>query len=200
MLLELASIAAGSVTVITVASLRLVSVLDKRERDDDKREREDAETDSFTLDEPVVVAPFVDIRVGTKCPHCGFTSSKDRGLRAPKACKIGDTCKATGTPHIHVRCTECRARWAMGKESEPPPAGNVEILPFRGVFIGTPCQKCGSRAENNREGTSCIRGPTPPKACDSKRCAARDRPHLHMHCLTCEAKWLMATANSDKIA
>ena len=57
MILEAIGVVAASVTVITVASLWLVSVVDKREREDDEAD--------------VQIRPFEEVGIGTLCPICG---------------------------------------------------------------------------------------------------------------------------------
>lgn len=104
MILEAVGIVAASVTVITVASLRLVSVVDKREREDDEAD--------------VQIRPFEDVVIGTLCPICGRPGQNAsmpfgaEGPSVPTVCSAHHKCDVRRS-HLHVTCRTCGGSWLM---------------------------------------------------------------------------------------
>ena len=105
MILEAIGVVAASVTVITVASLRLVSVVDKREREDDEAE-------------DVQIRPFEDVVIGTLCPICGRPGKNAsmpfgaEGPSVPTVCSAHHKCDVRRS-HLHVTCRTCGGSWLM---------------------------------------------------------------------------------------
>jgi len=184
---------AGSLTAITSVSLWFASAIDRRERDRVEREEraaEDASDDGhFTHTD---LQPFTKIFIETMCPYCGLGGTQKSGPKVPKVCHWADKCTARETPHLHVECQSCKARWPMS-DAESDQCADDAILPFVAVFVGTKCAKCGEPADGVAE-----RGPVVPQACSNpSKCKAK-APHLHMRCLTCGSKWFMAPASAEK--
>lgn len=182
----------ATVTSVTCASLWLVNALDKRLREDEE------ENDS-SLDDPVTLLPYVQITIDTRCTFCGEGGDQKRGPKVPIKCKWGADCEAHDLgPHLHVTCQSCKARSAMATATTADLITDETVLPFQAIVVGTRCQKCGEPAKNDDSNTTALRGPVVPKACaKTKSCIAKG-PHLHMECLTCKAKWFMATADTVK--
>jgi hypothetical protein len=102
MFIELAGIVMGSVTVITVASLRLVKTVYQDEHDDEP------------VRSDVVVEPFQSITDATTCIVCGCAGKGTRGgPQCPDACRRGEKCPAYGRAHLHVQCNSCGSHWFM---------------------------------------------------------------------------------------
>jgi hypothetical protein len=116
MILELAGIVTGGVTVITVASLRFVSLIDKRER-------EQAACDSI---EPYAMRPFeatvCDKERGNRCQLCGavnYGTSGNPGASGPcrpRACPRKDE-RCPYESHLHVHCDTCGGNYVMATAS-----------------------------------------------------------------------------------
>jgi hypothetical protein len=83
-------------------------------------------------------------------------------------------------------------QWDLEDDEEPP-----MIYSFQEIKVGSPCVKCGRKAENETKTTHAY-GPLIPKVCEEAaiKCKANKISHLHMKCNTCKATWFMATADS----
>lgn len=87
-------------------------------------------------------------------------------------------------------------------EPEPPP----KLYPFLHVKIGTPCPKCKREAKNEVRKTTngwsyvseSAEGPGLPKACTDTACKAKNLPHLHANCYTCNYHWFMMPADEKE--
>jgi hypothetical protein len=124
-LVDIFAIAAVSVTMIVLVSLRFVAILDEREL---------AEPDANSG--PVKLEPFQLIEAGSVCPKCGARWRSDfdtaahqwvnRGPRMVGLCSA-QKCEAAGLPHLHVSCDTCSSRWLMAtKDALPPPQSTDE--------------------------------------------------------------------------
>lgn len=88
---------------------------------------------------------------------------------------------------------------------EPEPEPEPTIYPFIELRIGSPCPKCLVPARDattkedeygDPEEDEPARGPSLPRACGNRNCAARKYPHLHAYCNTCGMSWYMEPADS----
>src|SRR5271170_1107255 len=92
------------------------------------------------------------------------------------------------------------------EDDAPPPKPEPEpiIYPFVNIRQGTRCSKCLVESKNqvakkNFNGYLIIeseaQGPRQPIACNDIKCKARDLPHLHATCTTCQYRWFMSPAD-----
>lgn len=84
----------------------------------------------------------------------------------------------------------------------PPPAPVVPlrddetILPFESWVEGvTKCGCCGAIEHTQLFENDDDEGPCPPTACENPK-ACTERPHLHVHCVSCGVDYLIAPAYS----
>jgi len=122
MLLEIILAASGSITTITCASLWFVSVLDKRDRQDQAREEAALAQEEYGAAHPpqpvtnTTIYPFVSITEKTQCVFCG-DYGQNRGPNFPTVCK-SDDCPVKNAPHSHMSCATCQGKWFMAPKSQ----------------------------------------------------------------------------------
>lgn len=95
---EIVGAVMGAFTLITLGALRLVSVFDKRDRD----EQDDADA----------LIPYTLVEDGVLCPKCGAkTRLAHEGLCMPSRCD-GRGCKVK-VDHLHLLCFTCHRALVM---------------------------------------------------------------------------------------
>lgn len=121
MILEAVVVIFGSVTLVTLASLRFVLKLDQREREDDRREDQE-EKEKQDREKGYKIWPWQKPVTGEQyCVLCGQVSwnsnqtldRKDKGPCFPEACKDKAACIVKET-HLHVTCTSCKSTFFIG--------------------------------------------------------------------------------------
>lgn len=98
----------GSITLVTLGSLKLVATLERR-----FHQRENVGDEE--------ILPYETVTTTTPCQKCGTTCAawggSGVGPRAPRACRNSDDCPVGALPHLHMSCNKCGSDWFMAPRS-----------------------------------------------------------------------------------